>query len=89
MSWMKNLKIWAQLALGFAAMGLLIAVLGGVAVSRMSAIATQFDLVQDDRLPKIKLANDIKDDVNHVARALPFFEARFAGLPQLSNCWAI
>ena len=27
--------------------------------------------------------------VNHVARALPFFEARFAGLPQLSNCWAI
>ena len=27
--------------------------------------------------------------VPHVAEALPFFEARFAGLPQLSNCWLI
>lgn len=25
----------------------------------------------------------------HIAEALPFFEARFAGLPQLSNCWLI
>lgn len=23
----------------------------------------------------------------HIAEALPFFEARFAGLPQLGNCW--
>lgn len=27
--------------------------------------------------------------VPHVAQALPFFEARFAGVPQLSNCWRI
>ncbi len=27
--------------------------------------------------------------VPHVAEALPFFEARFAGLPQLSNCWLL
>ena len=27
--------------------------------------------------------------VPHVAEALPFFEARFAGLPQWSNCWLI
>ncbi|MBS2939173.1 hypothetical protein KDN32_15640 [Nocardioides sp. J2M5] len=27
--------------------------------------------------------------VPQTAEALPFFEARFAGLPQLSNCWAI
>lgn len=26
---------------------------------------------------------------NHVARALPFFEARFAGVPQVSNCWTL
>jgi pimeloyl-ACP methyl ester carboxylesterase len=25
----------------------------------------------------------------HVSEAMPFFEARFAGLPQLSNCWLI
>jgi len=25
----------------------------------------------------------------HIAEALPFFEARFAGLPQLSNCWLL
>ncbi|KQV65011.1 lipase [Nocardioides sp. Root122] len=27
--------------------------------------------------------------VPHVAEALPFFEARFAGVPQLSNCWLL
>jgi len=27
--------------------------------------------------------------VPHVAESLPFFESRFAGLPQLSNCWLI
>ena len=27
--------------------------------------------------------------VPHVAEALPFFEARFAGIPQLSNCWLL
>ena len=27
--------------------------------------------------------------VPQVAEALPFFEARFAGLPQWSNCWAV
>lgn len=27
--------------------------------------------------------------VPHIAEALPFFEARFAGLPQLSNCWLL
>lgn len=27
--------------------------------------------------------------VPHVAESLPFFEARFAGIPQLSNCWLI
>ena len=25
----------------------------------------------------------------HIAEALPFFEARFAGLPQVSNCWRV
>lgn len=27
--------------------------------------------------------------VPHTAEALPFFEARFAGLPQVGNCWAL
>ena len=27
--------------------------------------------------------------VPQTAEALPFFEARFAGLPQLGNCWAL
>lgn len=27
--------------------------------------------------------------VPHVAESLPFFEARFAGLPQISNCWLL
>ena len=26
---------------------------------------------------------------SQTAEALPFFEARFLGLPQLSNCWLI
>jgi hypothetical protein len=27
--------------------------------------------------------------VPHLAEALPFFEARVAGLPQIGSCWAI
>ena len=27
--------------------------------------------------------------VPHLAEALPFFEARFAGLPQISSCWSL
>ena len=27
--------------------------------------------------------------VPQTAEALPFFEARFAGLPQVSNCWLL
>ena len=27
--------------------------------------------------------------VPHLAEALPFFEARFAGLPQIGNCWSL
>lgn len=27
--------------------------------------------------------------VPHIAEALPFFEARFTGLPQISNCWRL
>lgn len=27
--------------------------------------------------------------VPHISESLPFFEARFAGVPQLSNCWAL
>lgn len=27
--------------------------------------------------------------IPHAAEAMPFFEARFAGLPQLSNCWVL
>lgn len=27
--------------------------------------------------------------IPNTTEALPWFEARFAGLPQISNCWAV
>jgi len=67
---LQDMKISTRLVLGFATMGALIALLGAVALSRVGSIGSEFDLVQDDRFPKIKVAHEIKNDVNHIARAL-------------------
>ncbi|MBC7995498.1 MAG: MCP four helix bundle domain-containing protein, partial [Rhizobacter sp.] len=70
---LQDMKISTRLSLGFAAMGLLIALLGAVALNRISTISDEFAMVQDDRFPKIVLVNNIKGEVNEIARAVRNF----------------
>ena len=70
---LQNMKISTRLMLGFAAMGALIALLGAVALTRITNIGAEFDVVQQDRFPKIVLVNEIKGEVNDVARAVRNF----------------
>jgi methyl-accepting chemotaxis protein len=65
-----EMKISTRLSLGFAAMALLIVLLGMLAWSKLDAIDAQFKLAMDDRYPKVKLFLTIKDGNDQVARAL-------------------
>ena len=67
---MKQLKISTRLILGFAAMALVIAALGVIALQRVQAINDQFTLALDDRYPKIKRFLTIRDGNATVSRAL-------------------
>nr|WP_316642808.1 methyl-accepting chemotaxis protein [uncultured Roseateles sp.] len=65
-----EMKISTRLALGFAAMALLIVLLGALAWAKLDAIDGQFKLAMEDRYPKVKLFLTIKDGNNQVARSM-------------------
>jgi len=65
-----RMKISTRLGLGFAAMALLIVLVGVLAWSKLNAIDAQFKLAMEDRYPKVKMFLVIKDGNNNVARAL-------------------
>ena len=65
-----RLNIKTRLVLGFSAMALLIALLGAVAILRVTAINDDFAAVMEDRYPKVVIAADIKAVNNEVAQAL-------------------
>jgi len=67
---LKNTKIATLLMLGFAAMGLLIVLMGALAWARLGAMDAQFKLAMEDRYPKVKAFGSIRDTNNNVARAL-------------------
>ncbi len=66
---LQDMKISTRLALGFAAMGALIALLGAVALWRVGDIQEDFTRVANDRYPKIMKLVKVKDEVNEIARA--------------------
>ncbi|MEI6801579.1 MAG: methyl-accepting chemotaxis protein [Burkholderiales bacterium] len=65
-----DMKISTRLILGFGALSVLTALLGGVAHIRVSAIDALFGEVIHERIPKIVAVNEIKGDVNLIAIAL-------------------
>ncbi|KNZ31066.1 MAG: chemotaxis protein, partial [Methylibium sp. NZG] len=67
---MSNLKLSTRLILGFGTMGALIALLGGIALYKLSVVGDEFDLVMKDRYPKIVHVNEVKGGVNDAARAV-------------------
>ena len=67
---MIDVKISTRLVLGFGLMALLIAIMGALTLVKIGAVDEAFHKVVDDRQPKIALLNEVKGDINIVARAM-------------------
>jgi methyl-accepting chemotaxis protein len=65
-----DMKISTRLVLGFGALGLLIAVMGGIAQYKVSVMNALFGQVVNARIPKIVQVNEIKGDVTLIAEAV-------------------
>ena len=65
-----DMKISTRLILGFGTLGLLTALLGGIAHLKVGVINDLFHQVITERIPKIVSVNEIKGDVNLIAIAL-------------------
>jgi methyl-accepting chemotaxis protein len=64
------MKVSTRLALGFGMLVLLIAIMGGSSMLKVNAVDESFHLVVDDRYPKIASLNEIKNNLNQVARSM-------------------
>ncbi|WP_305037007.1 methyl-accepting chemotaxis protein [Paucibacter sp. KBW04] len=64
------MKISTRLSLGFAAMSVLMLLLGSLAWSRLSEIDAQFRLTMQERYPTVKLLLSVKEANGQVARAM-------------------
>ena len=56
---LERLKIRTRLALGFTAMALLLAMLGGASLYSLSTIHREFSTVLDDRYQKVVIAAEV------------------------------
>jgi methyl-accepting chemotaxis protein len=64
------MKITTRLKLGFGVLALLISLVSGIAILKMNAVQGEFALVLQDRYPKVVAYNDIKENINQIARSL-------------------
>ena len=64
------MKISTRLSIGFAAMMALVALLGAVSMSNLMIIQHEFESVMDDRVPKLKTANELKFNNDEVSQAM-------------------
>ena len=67
---MNKLKVSTQLSLGFGILLMLILAMGAVSLVKVSSIHQSFQLVVDDRVPKVAEINDIKADINVIALSM-------------------
>jgi len=65
-----NMKIGVRLALGFAAVLVLLLAVAAIGYTRVGALNTEVDRLSRDLFPKTVAANDITDAVNTIARRL-------------------
>ncbi len=70
MNFLSNLKIGARLAIAFAGVIALAAVVVGIGITRMGHLNDRLEDVGDNRLPKVTRLVQIADDLNLVAREL-------------------
>ena len=66
----RDLKISTRLTLGFAAMAVLIVLLGLFSLSRIDTIGGYFDDLTDKRLPRLKMLQAVKEGNGDIARAM-------------------
>ena len=67
---MKNLKIGVRLGLGFTIIMLLMLIVGGYSISKMSQLDRLINDLVKDKFPKTVMLNDMKNNINLSARAL-------------------
>ncbi len=67
---MKNLKIGVRLGLGFAILVMLMLVIGGYSITKMSHFDALVMTLVEDKYPKTVTLNDMKSNINIIARAL-------------------
>ncbi len=67
---LNNLKIGVRLGLGFAVTLALLITIAAVAISNISVLNNDVQMMTNDRFPKTVQANEIIDSINNVARLL-------------------
>jgi len=67
---MNKLKVSARLSLGFGTLILLMLIMGATSLVKVGSIHQAFKLVVDDRVPKVAEINEVKDDINQIARSM-------------------
>ncbi len=67
---MDKLKVSTRLSLGFGILILLMLIMGATSLFKVSAVHQALKAVVDDRVPKVAEINDIKGDVNQIARSM-------------------
>jgi len=67
---LKNMKIGPRLGFGFGIVMVLMVIVGGFAIFRINSMNHLVDVITNNRLPKVVLANELIQNVNIVARAL-------------------
>ncbi len=65
---MKNLSIGRRLALGFAAVIVLMVLMAVLAYARLGELTKAIELTNKDRFPKTELVHTVKDELNETAR---------------------
>ena len=65
-----NMKIGLRLALGFAAVLVLLLAVAAVGYTRISALNVQVEGLVNDKFPKTVAANDVIESINVIARRL-------------------
>ncbi|MEW6563797.1 MAG: MCP four helix bundle domain-containing protein, partial [Pseudomonadota bacterium] len=65
-----NLKIGVRLGAAFAALVLLLMLVAGIGISRLSNLNDEIDLMTNDRFPKTVWANEIIDSISSIARIM-------------------
>src|SRR4051794_15604372 len=67
---MNSLKVSTRLSIGFGFLIVLMMIMGATSLFKVSGMHQSFRLVVDDRVPKVATINEVKGDVNQIARSL-------------------